>query len=136
MSAAADRWLAFAREDFRMAQLALRESIFNQACFHSQQCVEKALKAVITHRQDIAPPRTHAVADLLQLLPVEWLPHLRAQLIEKMDDFYIPTRYPDALPGALPDSLPGQTEATEAVTLAQQVLNEVGAILTPPPTKQ
>ena len=44
MSGASERWLAFAREDLRMAELALSESIFNQVCFHAQQCVEKAIK--------------------------------------------------------------------------------------------
>jgi hypothetical protein len=31
MSEAAERWLAFAREDMRMAELALKEGIYNQA---------------------------------------------------------------------------------------------------------
>ena len=43
MNEAVERWLAFAQEDMRMAELALKEGIYNQACFHSQQCVEKAL---------------------------------------------------------------------------------------------
>ena len=49
MSEARERWLAFAHEDLRVAEIALPEGLFNQVCFHSQQCVEKALKAL--HRQ-------------------------------------------------------------------------------------
>jgi len=40
-------WLDFAYEDLRMAELALKEKIYNQVCFHSEQCVEKVLKAII-----------------------------------------------------------------------------------------
>jgi HEPN domain-containing protein len=39
-----DRWLAFARDDLRIAELALNEGLYNQVCFHSEQCVEKVLK--------------------------------------------------------------------------------------------
>jgi len=43
MSALAERWLAFAQEDLRVAEVVLAEAVFNQVCFHSQQCVEKAI---------------------------------------------------------------------------------------------
>ena len=32
--------------------------LFNQVCFHAQQCVEKALKAFIA-AGGVAPPKTH-----------------------------------------------------------------------------
>ncbi len=32
MNGTIERWLAFAREDLRMAELALAEGIFNQVC--------------------------------------------------------------------------------------------------------
>ncbi len=125
MSEAVERWLAFAHEDLRMAELALKDNIYNQACFHSQQCIEKALKGALTHHQDRTLPRTHSIADLIQLIPGEWFKDVRADLIETMDDYYIPTRYPDALPGTLPEGLPGKSEAEEAIALARKVLQEV-----------
>jgi len=65
----AERWLIFAQEDLRMADLALRDGIYNQVCFHSQQCVEKALKALVTDSRKNAPPRTHGITDLMEMLP-------------------------------------------------------------------
>lgn len=97
MSEAVDRWLIFAREDLRVAEVVLDE------------CVEKALKGALA-RQGRVPPRTHSITDLLGLFSPEWLADLRADLVG-LDDFYIPTRYPDALPGVLPDALPGRAEA-------------------------
>ena len=123
MSGLPDRWLIFAREDLAVAKIVLDEGIYNQACFHAQQCVEKALKGVLV-RRGTRPPRTHSITDLLSLLPIDLFPDLRDSLGE-LDDFYIPTRYPDALPGALPDGLPGELEAKEAVALASVLLEQV-----------
>lgn len=120
MNAAGDRWLVFARQDLQMAELALEEGIYNQVCFHSQQCAEKCLKGMLANHGK-TPPRTHSIVDLLALLPPEYLSDLRDEL-GQMDIYYIPTRYPDALPGSLPEGLPGKEEAEEAITTARATL--------------
>jgi HEPN domain-containing protein len=120
MNEAAEFWLAFARQDLRMAELALEEGIYNQVCFHSQQCVEKAIKGWL-EQQGQTPPRTHRMADLLALLPTRLLGELNDAL-GLLDRFYIPTRYPDALPGTLPEGLPGERDAREALDMARQAL--------------
>jgi HEPN domain-containing protein len=38
-----------------------------------------------------------------------------------VDQYYIPTRYPNGLPGGLPDGLPGADEAQEAIRIAERV---------------
>jgi HEPN domain-containing protein len=88
MNEARKRWLVFAREDLRMAELALAEGIFNQACFHGQQCVEKALKGWLAGRGQV-PPRTHRMADLLPLLPPDLMSGLNDALLF-LDRLYIP----------------------------------------------
>ena len=61
-----DNWLKFASDDLRSAEILLQANIFNMVCFHSQQCVEKALKAALTAlRQSI--PRTHNLIRLRQI---------------------------------------------------------------------
>jgi len=119
MSEASD-WLGFAREDLLVAQWALSAEIYNQACFHAQQCVEKVLKAWLRHLGTL-PPRTHQLSLLLALLPDEVLSDLRVE-ITLLDRFYIPTRYPDALAGALPTGLPDGTDAKEALQVATSVI--------------
>lgn len=106
-----------------MAELALEDEIYNQTCFHSQQGAEKALKAV-TYSTGIMPPKIHIVTELLKMIP----DNVRSTMplnVTKLDDFYIPTRYPDALPGALPDGLPGHTDAVEALKWASETLEAV-----------
>lgn len=39
----AERWLAFAREDLRMAELAMAEALWNQVCFHAPTRYPNAL---------------------------------------------------------------------------------------------
>ncbi len=123
----ADRWLSFAREDLRMANLALGDRIYNQVCFHSQQCVEKALKALYAIYRKSAPPRTHGITDLIQKLPSDLLTDIKNALT-KLDDYYIPTRYPDALPGSLPDGLPERLDAENAISLARMLFEKAEQI--------
>lgn len=107
----AERWLAFAREDLRMAELAMAEALWNQVCFHAQQCVEKILKAWLVDRGE-TPPRTHKLVDLVAVLGDARLVG-RADEVRGLDRFYIPTRYPDVLPGALPEGLPSEEKPGE-----------------------
>jgi HEPN domain-containing protein len=117
MSAESERWLRFAKEDLRMAELALQDGINNQVCFHAQQGAEKAIKGLLAF-QGVTPPRTHRIADLVSL--VKYNPFdLEVQLLDR---FYIPTRYPDALPGVLPEGLPERHDAEQALNTARQVL--------------
>lgn len=108
MTEESERWVYFAREDLRMAELAERENIYNQVCFHSQQCAEKAIKALLL-LQGKTPPHTHFLSDLLTLLAPN--PFAASVDVQILDRFYIPVRYPDALPGSLPEGLPTETDA-------------------------
>ena len=128
MNEEANRWFFFAREDLRMAELALKEGMYNQVCFHAQQCVEKVLKGFITYKGDIHP-QTHKLADLLSPLSPSPFDTLRDQIII-LDRFYIPTRYPDALPGSLAEGLPSAQDAKEALESARMVLKRVEGELT------
>ena len=88
MSEIARHWLTFARQDLRMAELAMSEAIYNQACFHAQQCAEKSVKGYLEHLGQ-TPPRTHLMADLLFLMPVGLLDTLQDSLLA-LDRFYLP----------------------------------------------
>jgi HEPN domain-containing protein len=127
MSETAKRWLAFAQEDLRMAELAWAEGIFNQVCFHAQQCVEKAIKGWLEQQGRILP-RTHRMADLLVLLPPDLMGEL-SNALRLLDRFYILTRYPDALPDVLAGGMPEQRDAEEALELAQGALQRIEAAL-------
>jgi HEPN domain-containing protein len=109
------RWLLFATQDLRMAELAIQEGIWPQVCFHSQQCVEKLIKANLPFP---TAPRTHKLADLVTLLDTPVDQSVLTQII-LLDRFYIPTRYPDAIPGSLEDGLPNREDAYDAIGTAR-----------------
>lgn len=115
------QWLKFATEDLQVAELALPQGLYNPACFHAQQCVEKSIKAALIH-QGTVPPRTHSIVDLLNLIAVEFLSDLSSQLT-RLDGFYMLTRYPDAM---IPTEITEITaaDAADAIALARSVLEQ------------
>jgi HEPN domain-containing protein len=130
MNSQSERWLAFAHEDLRMAELAMGEALYNQVCLHCQQCTEKAIKGLLVHQEQV-PPRTHRMADLLTLLDPNPLIPL-ALSVQLLDRFYIPTRYPTALPGDLPEGLPDAADAQEALDVARQTIEIITRALEQP----
>lgn len=89
-------WLRHAESDLALANLALEheEILTEQVCFHAQQCVEKALKAVLLVRQQRFPP----VHDLEQLLEVARQAHIALPAwsddLLDLTPYAVETRYP------------------------------------------
>ena len=89
-------WIEKAEEDYDMAQLAQQASrpFHNSICFHTQQCIEKYLKAWL-QEADIPVPRTHNLAELLALivptLPAweQWQPDFK-----RITEHAVDSRYP------------------------------------------
>ena len=52
-----------------------------------------------------------------------------AERCTTLDDYYIPTRYPDALPGQLADGLSNEKDAKEAVSVLKETIDFVKKIL-------
>jgi len=128
-----DEWLTYADEDLRTAGLCFENEIWNQACFHAQQCVEKVLKAVLI-AQGAVYPRSHSLPELLNRLDrARFAPlFVLSDRIRLVDRFYMATRYPDSIPGALPDRLPDGNDATETLATAEQVSDIAKGILRAP----
>lgn len=129
MNGPSELWFRYAQDDLQAAEILMREEMYNQVCFHSQQAAEKALKSVIVRLTGTSPPRVHALTDLLRLIPSRFFEAVRLALTGFLDVFYLPIRYPDALPGMAPGGLPGRKEAEEALELARTVMVETKDIL-------
>ena len=89
-------WLERARSDLALARAALRlpDVLLEDACFHAQQCAEKALKALLVQRA-IPFPRTHVVETLLDLLEASGVT-VPADVDEALvlTQYAVQTRYP------------------------------------------
>ncbi len=124
-SGLAQQWLDRAGEDLAVAQLVCREGHASHACFLAQQCIEKALKAYLLARTNTYP-RAHQLVDLLaecEKLQREFGQFRDACAV--VDQYYIPTRYPNGIPGSLAAGLPGDQEAAEAIEAADRILTFV-----------
>lgn len=121
----AQQWLDRATEDLAVARLVHKERHASHACFLAQQCIEKSLKAYFLSRTN-AYPRAHRLVDLLAECekPQHEFVQFRDACIV-VDQYYIPTRYPNGIPGSLAAGLPGDQEATEAIDAADQILSFV-----------
>lgn len=122
-------FLIFAEEDLKSARVLLKEGIFNQVCFHSQQVVEKSLKSFIKSKKRISP-KTHSLLELLNICS-QYDKKFKTLLniCKFLDKFYVPTRYPDAIVGSLDEELPNKRDAEKALKSAEIVYNFVKKIL-------
>ncbi|MCH8206009.1 MAG: HEPN domain-containing protein [Chloroflexi bacterium] len=126
----ARNWLLQAENDLSFARVAIREEFFAQACFVSQQVAEKALKALAYYRGDRFPTG-HSLVELLSRLEPSY-PQLSryVRVAGILDQYYVPTRYPNALPGSVPFMVYGEEQAQAAVESAAQIVEEARAVIT------
>ncbi|MGQ9699765.1 MAG: HEPN domain-containing protein [Candidatus Bipolaricaulaceae bacterium] len=121
---AARTWFEFARTDLRVGELAKADGLYNQACFHAHQAVEKMLKGFLLLRGDRVP-RTHSLLELGKMAREHGFPGELLAKVRVLDGYYLPTRYPDALPDV--SDVPGPEDAEEALAVAEGVWRWVSA---------
>jgi len=125
----AREWARFAEMDLKSAEVLFKAGIFNEVCFHAQQCVEKMLKAFLISK-DEAVPKTHRLLDLLEVaLKYGTNMEKMRQSCLILDQYYIPTRYPDAVIGSKTTGLPIRKEGEEALRLADSIFEEIKSVL-------
>jgi len=110
-------WLEKADNDLRNAAHTLTlgaEGPTDTICFHSQQCVEKYLKAFLAF-VEIDFPKTHDIEELMNLVPNRYRPELSIQDQRRLTAYATVTRYPG---GYEPIKL---SEARQAVKLARRM---------------
>ena len=115
-------WLRQAQDDYRFGRSALVGRFHAQACFIAQQVSEKAVKAV-HYKLSGRPVMGHSVQALLKRL------NARAQVTGdlvtlggELDQYYVSTRYPDALPGVVPSDAFSAAQARSALRAAHKIL--------------
>ena len=116
----AKEWLKAAQDDLILLEdIKNNTHITNLIAFHSQQAIEKALKALLEH-QHKKVPRTHKLQQLVDVAEIE----VNDTLIQILDELYIDARYPSEL-GLLPAGKPSIEDAREFYEFAVQVFNRV-----------
>lgn len=119
-------WFSQAQRDLEQGEDSRRAGRHEWACFAAHQAAEKAVKAL--HLSLGQEAWGHVVAKLLQELPSEV--SVPGELVEKgrvLDNFYIPTRYPNGHPQGAPFEHYGPLQSTEAITYASEITQFVRA---------
>ena len=117
-------WLNQALKDMEQAGDSRRAGRHEWACFAAHQAAEKAVRALHLHLGQDA--RGHAIAKLLVELPETVL--VEDELIEKgrvLDNFYVPTRYPNGHPEGAPFEHYGPLQSGEAIRYASEIVDFV-----------
>ena len=117
-------WFQQAVRDMEQAVESKSSERHEWACFAAQQAGEKAVKAFHLFLKQEA--WGHLVAGLLRELPPEIA--VPPDLVDKgkvLDNFYIPTRYPNGHPGGSPFEHYGPLQSEQAIRYASEILEFV-----------
>jgi len=120
-------WLSEAQEELDVARILLEHGKHRGACLHSQQCVEKGLKALILERGK-RPPRTHDIVELLNQAAAEG----SVVGLSMEDAVFLGSVYRGRYPteeGLLPHGEPTREDADRSVVAAERAMESVRKIL-------
>ncbi len=113
-------WLNQAQRDLEQAEDSPRAGRHEWACFAAHQAAVKVVKALHLYLGQEA--WGHVVARLLQELPSSV--SVPDDLVEKgrgLDNFYVPTRYPNGHPGGARFEHYGPLQSGEAIGYASEI---------------
>lgn len=128
MSDVFKEWLLSALMDLRSIEKMMNDKFLTPiVCFHSQQCIEKSLKAVL-EKNNMEVPKTHDVVRLYGMIQNTHNLQLDFDLLTKVGELYIESRYPGDF-GLLPDGKPTLEDAQEFYRFARGVYETVTLIL-------
>lgn len=120
-------WLKDTGEELETAVILQEHQKHRGACFHSQQCLEKGLKALILERGK-RPERTHDILELLnKVKELEW------RLEFPVDDaIFLNSVYRGRYPtdeGLLPQGEPSAEDAQKAVAISKTFVELLKGLL-------
>jgi HEPN domain-containing protein len=123
-----EEWLDKAREDLDVAlEIISKEHLTNMVAFHSQQAVEKTLKGII-EEFEIGFVKIHNLERLLGMVKKKMSLDVDLNIIKRLDEVYISTRYPSDL-GLLPSGKPTIQDAKELYDFADALYRNVKKLL-------
>ncbi len=125
------RWLNTAKDDLEAAQILKDNKKYSLACFHCQQAAEKAIKSAY-YLLDL-DPWGHSVYKLIHQLgkkhPI--FSNIRIESkAKRLDQLYIPTRYPNGIPDITPVEAFSDLDAQEGISHATEIITIVKTFVT------
>lgn len=123
----ASQWLKFAEENFASSKLLRDEELFNPCLQNVQQCVEKAMKAVVVENV-LGFYKTHDVFKIKLLLSNNSITvDISDDECDFLNSIYLPSKYP--IGSVLADYEPDVEICNEAIAIALKVIASVKHLL-------
>ena len=117
-------WLQAAGLDIEsIGYLLQNDRLTGHVAFHSQQAIEKSLKALIEEKGERVP-RIHSLSKLFGVCSTFFEIDFDDNLVIALDSLYIESRYPGEF-GLLPEGKPTQKQAQLFYDFAQDVYKTV-----------
>ena len=117
------KWISEAWNDFKMADVLLNSNIFNGSVFHSQQAVEKAIKALLYYHK--LNPWGHSIIKLMDeyVKTGNEIPKKLKKYAKELDGHYTTSRYPDSIPETTPKDAYNNKKAQSIYKKAKSILD-------------
>jgi HEPN domain-containing protein/predicted nucleotidyltransferase len=113
-------WIKDVKDEFGSAVILYEHGKYRGACYHSQQCVEKGLKALILEKGR-KPERIHDIVELLnEVIKQGWNVSLTMDDAIFLNSIY-KGRYPTE-EGLLPHGEPSKEDAEKAIAVSRVVV--------------
>src|SRR6056297_4204755 len=131
MKKQAKEWMKFAKSDLQATMAIItEENLSTVAAFHTQQCIEKSLKALL-ELNNKKIPRTHDLIKLLKKIEEEKINidmKISEEVLDQINQVYIDTRYPADF-GLLPEGKPSISKVKEFLNEAEKIFNKTEKII-------
>lgn len=123
MRKATESWVKDAQDELESAIILFKNKKYRGSCYHSQQCVEKCLKALILEKGK-KPERIHDIVGLLnKISKLGWNDFLSMDDAILLNSIY-KGRYPTEQ-GLLPYGEPSNEDSKKALTAAKRLMEKI-----------
>lgn len=124
----ANIWFSQAKYDLKAAVDSKKNGNFEWACFQAQQATEKALKAFLflNRKRNIL---THSIRKLIEMCTELEMRFNDLKKAKVLDQYYIPTIYPNGLPDEIPHEFYSLEDAKICVDYVQKTIELVTKII-------
>ena len=123
MKKQAESWVTAAYDDLLVIiEILDNENLTHMVAFHSQQAIEKSLKAVL-EEEDSEVLRTHNILVLREKVERYINLQIDQEIFDEINELYIDSRYPTDL-GLLPDGKPTKKVANKIYNEIKKYLND------------
>ena len=128
MKKIAEDWLRSAQLDLdNISKIFNDEHLTPVTAFHSQQAIEKSLKALMEENQ-IEFRKTHDLIYLHKIIMKHFELKVDIGILRAINELYIDSRYPGEL-GLLPYGNPTLKDAKQFYDFAKEIFDDVNAFL-------